>query len=140
MDWSAIITSTIETGGLAAILIVLVTLTEKKGAAMYDNAKALANAYKELADEYKVREAQTQTLTQAQLSDKEQALLDSNKMNSSLRHSLDDAHTQCAVANLLRCNKTKCTDREPPLGATADNVVESSRQTTRRIYKGGKDE
>lgn len=137
MDWTAIITSTIETGGLAAILIVLVTLTEKKGAAMLENAKALANSYKELADEYKQREAQTQ----AMLRDKEQALLDSNKMNSSLRHSLDDAHTQCAVANLLRCNKTKCTDREPPLGATADNVVEASRKTTRRIYNGGdKDE
>ena len=46
MDWSAIISSLIETGGLAALFIVIITATEKKSAAMLENAKALAQSYK----------------------------------------------------------------------------------------------
>lgn len=131
MDWSAIITSTIETGGLAAILIVLVTLTEKKGAAMYDNAKALANSYKELADEYQERESKTQALSR----DKEMELLNQIKMNSSLRHNLDDAHTECAVARLMYCKKAKCIDRDPPFGTHADEVVKETKEANRRNYQ-----
>ena len=99
---------------------------------MLENAKALASSYKELAEEYKEREARTEARIQA----KESALLDSNKMCSSLRHDLDDAHTECAVANILRCEVTECVKRRPPLGATADTVVENAKEATRRVYDG----
>lgn len=135
MDWSSIITQAIETGGLAAILIVLVTLTEKKSAAMLDNAQKLADSYQKLADEYQQRESATQELLRA----KEVELLNQIKMNSSLRHNLDDSHTECAVANLLRCKKVKCLDREPPYGTNADQIVKDAKEATRRLGRG-KDE
>ena len=103
MDWTAIITALIAalipTGGLVAI----VTLTEKKSAAMLENAKQLAESYKALADEYQEREAKTQVLLQT----KEDELLKQIRMNSGLRHSLDDAHPECAVAKLMYCKNSK---------------------------------
>ena len=131
MDWSSILTQAIETGGLAAILIVLVTLTEKKGAAMLENAKALANSYKDLAEEYKARESDTQQL----LRDKETEILNQIKMNSSLRHSLDDAHTELAVAKLMYCDKQQCPDRHPPFGSAALKIVAETKESSKRGYR-----
>lgn len=131
MDWTEIIKTLIETGGLVGILVTLVTLTEKKGAAMLQNARDLATSYKALADEYQEREAATQEL----LRQKEAELLNQIKMNSGLRHSLDDAHTECAVAKLMYCRKAKCVDRDPPFGSNADIVVKESRERTKKNYQ-----
>ena len=130
MDWSQIISSLIETGGLAALFIVIITATEKKSAAMLENAKQLAASYKELADEYQHREAETQKLLQK----KEQELLGQIKMNSGLRHSLDDAHTECAVAKLMYCKNSKCIQRDPPFGKDANLVVKEMEQKTQKRY------
>ena len=130
MDWSQIISSLIETGGLAALFIVIITATEKKSAAMLENAKQLAASYKELADEYQHREAETQKLLQK----KEQELLGQIKMNSGLRHSLDDAHTECAVAKLMYCKNSKCVQRDPPFGKDANLVVKEMEQKTQKRY------
>ena len=130
MDWSQIISSLIETGGLAALFIVIITATEKKSAAMLENAKQLAASYKELADEYQHREAETQKLLQK----KEQELLAQIKMNSGLRHSLDDAHTECAVAKLMYCKNSKCVQRDPPFGKDANLVVKEMEQKTQKRY------
>ena len=96
MDWTTIITTLltllIPTGGLVAIF----TMAEKKSGMMLENAKQLAESYKQLAEEYQAREAETQNLLRAQI-----------KMNSGLRHSLDDAHTECAVAKLMYCKNSK---------------------------------
>ena len=130
MDWSQIISSLIETGGLAALFIVIITATEKKSAAMLENAKQLAASSKELADEYQSREAETQKLLQK----KEQELLGQIKMNSGLRHSLDDAHTECAVAKLMYCKNSKCPQRDPPFGKDANLVVKEMEQKTQKRY------
>ena len=130
MDWSQIISSLIETGGFAALFIVIITATEKKSAAILENAKALAQSYKELADEYQSREAETQKLLQK----KEQALLDQIKMNSGLRHSLDDAHTECAVAKLMYCKNSKCPQRDPPFGKDANLIVKEMEGKTQKRY------
>ena len=130
MDWSQIISSLIETGGLAALFIVIITATEKKSAAMLENAKQLTASYKELADEYQHREAETQKLLQK----KEQELLGQIKMNSGLRHSLDDAHTECAVAKLMYCKNSKCIQRDPPFGKDANLVVKEMEQKTQKRY------
>jgi len=127
MDWSQIISVLIGTGGI----VTVVTLVEKKSAAMLENAKALCESYKQLAEEYEIREAKTQQL----LVEKEQELLNQVKMNSSLRHGLDDAHTECAVAKLMYCKKAKCIDRDPPFGTNADKVVTESKESTRRNYQ-----
>lgn len=119
MDWSSIITALIAalipTGGLLAI----VTMTEKKSALIIQNAKDLADSYKALADEYEAREAKTQELLNA----KELELMNQIRMNSSLRHSLDDSHTETAVAKLMYCKNSKCVNRDPPFGCNADIIV-----------------
>ena len=130
MDWTTIITALIAaiipTGGLVAI----VTLVEKKSALMLENAKQLADSYKQLAEEYQQREAETQQL----LRSKEQELLNQIKMNSGLRHSLDDAHTECAVAKLMYCRNSKCVDRDPPFGKDANLVVKEMEGKTQKRY------
>ena len=122
MDWTSIITALIAalipTGGLLAI----VTMTEKKSALMLQNAKELAESYKQLADEYQSREKDTQEL------------LKQIKMNSGLRHSLDDAHTECAVAKLMYCKNSKCVQRDPPFGKDANLVVQEMETKTRKRY------
>lgn len=132
MDWTTIITALIAaiipTGGLVAI----VTLVEKKSALMLENAKQLADSYKQLAEEYQQREAETQQL----LRSKEQELLNQIKMNSGLRHSLDDAHTECAVAKLMYCRNSKCVDRDPPFGKDANLVVTEMEGKTKKRYNG----
>lgn len=130
MDWTSIITALIAalipTGGLLAI----VTMTEKKSALMLQNAKELAESYKQLADEYQSREKDTQEL----LRQKEEELLKQIKMNSGLRHSLDDAHTECAVAKLMYCKNSKCVQRDPPFGKDANLVVQEMETKTRKRY------
>lgn len=132
MDWTTIITALIAalipTGGLLAI----VTMTEKKSALMLENAKQLADSYKQLADEYQQREKETQQL----LKEKEEELLKQIRMNSGLRHSLDDAHTECAVAKLMYCRNSKCPQRDPPFGKDADLVVQEMEQKTQKRYNG----
>ena len=132
MDWTTIITALIAalipTGGLLAI----VTMTEKKSALMLENAKQLADSYKQLADEYQQREKETQQL----LKEKEEELLKQIRMNSGLRHSLDDAHTECAVEKLMYCRNSKCPQRDPPFGKDADLVVQEMEQKTQKRYNG----
>ena len=135
MDWTTIITTLltllIPTGGLVAIF----TMAEKKSGMMLENAKQLAESYKQLAEEYQTREAETQNLLRA----KEQELLAQIKMNSGLRHSLDDAHTECAVAKLMYCKNSKCIDRDPPFGKDANLVVKEMEQKTQKRYNNGND-
>lgn len=132
MDWTTIITTLltllIPTGGLVAIF----TMAEKKSALMLENAKQLAESYKQLADEYQARERETQEL----LRQKETELLAQIKMNSGLRHSLDDAHTECAVAKLMYCRNSKCPQRDPPFGKDADLVVQEMETKTQKRYNG----
>lgn len=127
MDWTNIVIAIIGAGGFTTIFLIV----EKKSAAVLENAQKLIDMYKSLAEEYKAREAKTQQMSEA----KEEALMLQIKMNSSLRHALDDAHTETAVARLMYCKKAKCVDRDPPFGSNADNVVESIKQTTRQEYQ-----
>lgn len=127
MDWTNIVIAIIGAGGFTTIFLIV----EKKSAAVLENAQKLIDMYKSLAEEYKAREAKTQQMSEA----KEEALMLQIKMNSSLRHALDDAHTETAVARLMYCKKAKCVDRDPPFGSNADNVVESIKQTTRNEYQ-----
>lgn len=130
MDWTSIFLALIGTGGLVSLLLGLVTLVEKKSAAMLENAKALAESYQQLANEYQERESKTQEL----LREKEAELLNQIKMNSSLRHNLDDAHTECAVAKLMYCKKAKCIERDPPFGSDAGKVLADMKLENKKNY------
>jgi hypothetical protein len=137
MDWTQIITVFIGTSGVAGVLIAIVTLVERKSALMLENAQKLAesyqqlaNEYQQLANEYQERESKTQGL----LGEKDAELLNQIKMNSSLRHNLDDAHTECAVAKLMYCKKAKCIERDPPFGSDAGKVLADMKLENKKNY------
>lgn len=112
MDWSGIITALIAalipTGGLTAI----VTLRDKKTAAFLDNAKSINDHWKGIADERTHRAEELK----ADLDRKEEEIQEQWREISQLRNELDETRTARAVAELLKCEKTSCTDRVPPFG------------------------
>ena len=133
MDWttiiSALLAALIPTGGLLAI----VTIKERKTALQIGNQKSIADSYKQLADEYREREAKTQNL----MASKEAEVLEQIKLNSSLRHKLDDAHTETAVCRIMYCRNSKCPQRDPPFGSGAEGVVGKLKEQSKAAYEGG---
>lgn len=116
IDWGSVITALIAalipTGGLTAI----VTLRDKKTAAFLENAKTLIDQWREVADGRKQRMDELK----ADLDNKEKIIQQQWKEISELRNELDNARTDKAVAEVMRCEVTSCTDRKPPFGKGAD--------------------
>ena len=112
MDWTGIITALIAalvpTGGLTAI----VTLRDKKTAAFLTNVKAITEQWQEVAEERHQRAVELK----ADLDRKEEIIQEQWREISQLRNELDETRTARAVAELLKCEKTSCTDRIPPFG------------------------
>ena len=111
-DWLTLLTTFITvlvpTGGLTAI----VTLRDKKTAAALDNVKTVVDQWREVADGRKTRMDELK----ADLDRKEAIIQEQWAEISELRNSLDHARTAQAVAKMLECKKTGCTEREPPFG------------------------
>jgi len=128
MDWTSIIEAIIAVGGFTGFFLIV----EKKSAARLENAQKLIEMYAALAEERRQGEERAREQCMA----KEEELMNQIKMNSSLRHNLDDAHTECAVARLMYCKKAKCVDRDPPFGSDAGNVVTEIKESTRKGYQG----
>lgn len=112
MEWTGIITALIAalvpTGGLTAI----VTMRDKKTAAFLTNVKAITEQWQEVAEERHQRAVELK----ADIDRKEEIIQRQWKEISELRNELDDTRTKRAVAKLLTCEKTSCTDRVPPFG------------------------
>ena len=111
-DWLQILTTFISvlvpTGGLTAI----VTLRDKKTAAFLENAKTLIDQWREVANGRKTRMDELK----ADLDRKEEIIQKQWVEISELRNRCDHLSTARAVAEMLKCKKTDCTDREPPFG------------------------
>lgn len=111
-DWLQILTTFISvlvpTGGLTAI----VTLRDKKTAAFLENTKTLIDQWQEVADGRKTRMDELKS----DLDRKEAIIQEQWAEISNLRNTLDHERTARAVAEMLKCRKTDCTDREPPFG------------------------
>lgn len=128
MDWGTIIISVIGAvvggGGLAGVFVPLLNRKEKKRSLQLENMTKINDEWKRLADE---RGAKID-----KLNDK----IDSLYVDmSEYRRQLDDANTRAAVAEILKCLNTGCTDREPPFGQGAD-----VRCGVKQKQKGGKHE
>lgn len=112
MEWTGIITALIAalvpTGGLTAI----VTMRDKKTAAFLTNVKAITEQWQEVAEERHQRAVELK----ADIDRKEEIIQRQWREISELRNELDDTRTKRAVAKLLTCEKTSCTDRVPPFG------------------------
>ena len=111
-DWLTLLTTFITvlvpTGGLTAI----VTLRDKKTAAALDNVKTVVDRWQEIVEDRKTRAEELK----ADLDRKEDIIQKQWVEISELRNSLDHARTAQAVAKMLECKKTGCTEREPPFG------------------------
>lgn len=123
MDWTNIIIAVISAlggGGLA----VLFTRKETKEGMSLDNMQKVLDAKDRIIEE---REERCKELKNDL--DKKDAKIDElHKMNATLRHRLDDANTKAAVAEVMRCDITKCTNRRPPFGSNhrvAEDFVET---------------
>lgn len=123
MDWTNIIIAVISAlggGGLA----VLFTRKETKEGMSLDNMQKVLDAKDRIIEE---REERCKELKNDL--DKKDAKIDElHKMNATLRHRLDDANTKAAVAEVMRCDITKCTNRRPPFGSNhrvAEELIET---------------
>lgn len=133
MDWTSIICAIIAAGGFSAAFLIV----EKKSAAAIDNAlklcresmgrtEVLADKYLQLANEYQDQAAKANQRADA----KEQELMNQIKINSSLHHKMDDAHTRCAVLELTHCETAlTCPNKRPPISTTANRYLEQTDKT-----------
>lgn len=112
MDWTQIITTLITilvpTGGFLGVF----TIREKKTALMLENASKLNDGWTALANERQ----ETIKYKEKKIEEKDAKIDELYRINSSLRHKLDDANTARAVAEVLLCDKASCLDRNPPFG------------------------
>ena len=112
MDWTSIITALIAalvpTGGITAI----VTLRDKKTAALLENVNSVIGQWEKIADERAKRAAELK----ADLDKKEEIIQEQWREMLQLRNDLDHERTNRAVAELMRCDITTCKDRKPPFG------------------------
>ena len=112
MDWTNIIITTISVLIGSGGLVTIVTLREKKTAAFLENASKLISQWQAIATERQERAKELKT----DLNDKDKKIDDLYTEMSHLRTELDHSRTAEALAEVLRCEKTGCTDRIPPFG------------------------
>ena len=112
MDWTTIVTTLIAalipTGGFLGLF----TIRERKTELMLNNASKLNDGWTQLANE---RQEMLKEKDK-KLDEKDIKIDELYRINSSLRHKLDDSNTRAAVAEVMICDKMACGDRNPPLG------------------------
>lgn len=94
-------------GGILALFLI----TEKKTAARLENSQKIDEKWQKIVEQ-KEKDI-------ASLSEKyEAAVAKIDKLyevTEELRTKMDQVNTECAVSQILRCNRIACADREPPL-------------------------
>lgn len=122
MDWTQIIVAFITTGAFVGMF----TIREKKTGMMLDNANKLIEGWMHLANE---RQDSLKEKEQT-IAEKDNKIDELHRISSKLRHRLDDAHTEAAVARVMKCDIASCTKRQPPFGSQfhmqAEELVEST--------------
>lgn len=112
MDWTSVITALIAalvpTGGITAI----VTLRDKKTAALLENVESVIAQWEKIAEERAKRASELK----ADLDRKEEIIQEQWREMSQLRTDLDHERTGRAVAEIMKCDITSCKDRHPPFG------------------------
>ena len=88
------------------------TIRERKTELMLNNASKLNDGWTQLANE---RQEMLKEKDK-KLDEKDIKIDELYRINSSLRHKLDDSNTRAAVAEVMICDKMACGDRNPPLG------------------------
>lgn len=130
MDWGSLIellTTLLVGGGL----LTFVTIKDKKTEAILSNMQKVIDEQREMMRHKKEMYEgilsqknneidnlqKTIVLSEQKLASKDDKIEDLYKINSSLRHKLDDANTRSAVADVMRCDIASCPERRPPFGS-----------------------
>lgn len=130
MDWTGII-QLIITCLFGGGMVTLVTIKDKKTEAILANMQKVIDEQRGMMthkkDMYESILAQKDEENaelrkridsyETKLERKDEKIDEQYRINSSLRHKLDDANTRTAVAELLMCDIVACGKRNPPLGA-----------------------
>lgn len=119
MDWTQIIITmlTLLIGGGG--IVTLVTLREKKTDLILQNMSKLLDSNSETNKEWRDIAAELSARCQeykSELEKKDGKIEELYAEKDLLRQQLDDERTGRAVAQVLKCTKTGCTDRKPPFG------------------------
>lgn len=113
MDWTQILIALIS-AVLGGGLVKIFTTKETKEGMSLDNMQKVLDAKDRIIEERieRCRELKLEI-------DKKDLKIDElHKINANLRHKLDDANTKAAVAEVMRCDVTKCVNRVPPFGSS----------------------
>ena len=130
MDWGSVaqlITTFLFGGGI----LTFVTLKDKKTEAILGNMQKVIDEQREMMKHKKDMYEAILTQKDEEIADlrksidrneekiekKDEKIDEQYRINSSLRHKLDDANTAKAVAEVMLCDKVSCVERNPPLGA-----------------------
>lgn len=111
-------------------ILTFVTLKDKKTEAILSNMQKVIDEQREMMKHKKdmyegiiqQKDDEIQNLRksielyESKLEKKDEKIDEQYRINSSLRHKLDDVNTRAAVAELMICDKVGCGDRNPPLG------------------------
>jgi septal ring factor EnvC (AmiA/AmiB activator) len=111
-------------------IIAIVTIKDKKTAAILDNMQKVIEEERALAQEYK-EEAESLREECRKKDDiirgKEDYIRDLHKDKSELHDKLDKANSRAAVNKLLKCQEIGCAQRRPPLGEGAADTFKQIR-------------
>lgn len=113
MDWTQIIVALIGAvlgGGLVKIL----TTKETKEGMSLENMQKVLDAKDKIIEE-RIERCRELKL---ELDKKDLKIDEQHKIIANLRHELDEANTKAAVAEVMRCDATKCVTRVPPFGSS----------------------
>lgn len=111
-------------------IIAIVTIKDKKTAAILDNMQKVIDEERELANQYKA-EAESLRDECRKKDDnsrsQEDYIRELHKEKSELHDKLDKANSRAAVNKLLKCQEIGCSQRRPPLGEGAADTFRQIR-------------
>lgn len=129
MNWETIIMLIAEfllCGGI----ITIVTIKDKKTAAILDNMQKVIEEERALAKEYKIEVDSLKEEIKSKdefIRKQEDYIHDLHKEKSDLHEKLDKANSRAAVNKLLKCQNIGCDVRRPPLGEGASETFKQIR-------------
>lgn len=119
MDWTQIIVTALTLLITGGGLVTIVTLGDRKTAALLGNIEKILQSnsetnkeWKEIAAERAGRCGELKT----DIDRKDDKIDEIYKEKEHLAKELDDLRTAKAISDVLRCTRTGCADRHPPFG------------------------
>lgn len=111
-------------------IIAIVTIKDKKTAAILENMQKVIEEERELAKQYKAEaEALREECRKKDevIREDQEYIKGLNREKSDLHDKLDKANSRAAVNKILKCKNLGCVERRPPLGEGAADTFKQIR-------------